>query len=86
MDDFVEGQDDSWTCEIGILDGHRETPITTLKNRIKEFEDGDFAKLTEYIRPHKDRPRLTKTPKDTTTTTASPSDTTTAPISATTSV
>ena len=79
MDDFVEGQDDSWTCEIGILDGHHETPITTLMNNIKEFEDGDFAKLTEYIRPHKDRPRLTKAPKDTTstTTTASPSTATT---------
>ena len=53
---FIENTDGLWTCETGILDGHKPNAIQKMTEDIPIFKDGDFSKLTEYIRPDELRP------------------------------
>ena len=53
---FVEQQDNTWTCEIGILPKHQPDAITKMRGYYRPFAEGDFSKLLTYMLPHDDKP------------------------------
>ena len=55
---FVEGEENKWTCETGILDGHNPLAITGLKTFFPVFKDGDFSQLLSYLEPNVKKPTV----------------------------
>ena len=46
--DVISGE--TYTCETGILPGHRPTAIADLVENFEIFLSGDFTKMTHYLR------------------------------------
>jgi len=49
--DVISGE--TYTCETGILPGHRPTAIADLVENFEIFLSGDFTKMTHYLRGNK---------------------------------
>ena len=60
---LTAGTNGLWTCESGILPYHQADAIDKLKANYPIFEDGNFKKLVEYMKPDDNKPTVAELEK-----------------------